>query len=64
MKKQMRIKIRKDQIEGWDEAAERKSTLNGKIRRVLCKNLGRQHEYSTTKMDEYRYKENRVNQCP
>ena len=31
MKKQMRIKIRKDQIEGWDEAAERKSTLNGKI---------------------------------
>ena len=31
MKKQMRIKIRKDQIAGWDEAAERKSTLNGKI---------------------------------
>ena len=43
-----------------DEAAEREGTLNETIWRVLGKNLGWQHEYSTTKMDEYRCKENRT----
>ena len=43
-----------------NEAAEREGTLNETIWRVLGKNLGWQHEYSITKMDEYRCKGNRT----